>query len=131
MENARQSPLGAYNEYLKQGKLAYQFSPASGKVVFYPRIICPDTGSENLEWRISAGLGTVHATTVVHPQAGAPFNVCLIDVDEGFRMMSRVENINPMAVAIGMRVTFHTQEQEGDEPPLPVFMPIDTIGEGA
>lgn len=131
MENAKQSPLGAYNEYLRAGKLAYQFSPASGKPVFYPRIICPDTGSENLEWRISAGLGTVHATTVVHPQAGAPYNVCLVDMDEGFRLMSRVENINPMAVVIGMRVIFHAHEQGGDEPPIPVFMPIDTTGESA
>lgn len=131
MENAKQSPLGIYYDYLRQGKLAYQFSPASGKPVFYPRAVCPDTGSEDLEWRISEGLGTVHATTTVHPQQGEPFNVALIDVDEGFRMMSRVENINPMVVAIGMRVTFHAQEQAGDEPPLPVFMPIDTIGEGA
>lgn len=131
MENAKQSPLGIYNEHLKRGELAYQFSPAAGKPVFYPRIVCPYTGSENLEWRVSKGLGTVYATTVVHPQQGDPYNVCLVDVDEGFRMMTRVENINPMAVTIGMRVTFHTFEQGGDEPPLPVFMPIDTTGEGA
>ena len=131
MENAKQSPLGTYIEYLKQGKLAYQFSPGTGKAVFYPRIVCPDTGSENLEWRVSKGLGTVHATTVVHPQQGEPYNVALIDVDEGYRMMSRVENINPMAVVIGMRVSFHAFEPGGDDAPIPVFMPIDTIGEGA
>jgi uncharacterized OB-fold protein len=130
MENAKQSPLGIYNEHLKRGELAYQFSPAAGKVVFYPRIVCPYTGSENLEWRVSKGLGTVYATTVVHPQQGEPYNVCLVDVDEGFRMMSRVENINPMAVTIGMRVTFHALEQGGDEPPIPVFMPADPSGEG-
>ena len=129
MENAKQSPLGIYNDYLRQGKLAYQFSPASGKAVFYPRTVCPDTGSEVLEWFVSKGLGTVHATTVVHPQQGDPYNVALIDMDEGFRLMSRVENINPMAVVIGMRVTFQTHEQGGDEPPIPIFMPIDTSGE--
>lgn len=124
MENAKQSPLGIYNGYLKQGKLAYQFSPASGKPVFYPRAVCPDTGSEVLEWLVSKGLGTVHATTVVHPQQGEPYNVCLIDVDEGFRLMSRVEDIAPDAVKIGMRVTFRVHEQGGDEPPFPVFMPV-------
>lgn len=131
MENAKQSPLNIYIDYLKQGKLAYQFSPGSGKPVFYPRVICPDTGSENLEWRISKGFGTVHATTVVHPQQGEPYNVALIDCDEGFRLMSRVENISPDAVVIGLRVIFHSQEQGGDEPPIPVFMPIDTSGESA
>lgn len=124
MENAKQSPLGIYNAYLREGKLAYQFSPTSGKAVFYPRVICPDTGSENLEWRFSKGQGTVHATTVVHPQQGDPFNVALIDLTEGYRMMSRVEGIDPMAVKIGMRVTFRVYEQGGDEPPLPVFTPM-------
>ena len=92
-------------------------------------MICPVTGSENLEWRVSAGLGTVHATTVVHPQQGAPFNVALIDVDEGFRLMSRVEDIAPEAVAIGMRVEFRVHRPTGDkasgeEPPYPVFVPL-------
>lgn len=124
MANTEKSPLAIYNDYLRQGKLAYQFSPASGKPVFYPRLVCPDTGSEVLEWYVSKGLGTVHATTVVHPQQGAPFNVCLVDVDEGFRLMTRVEDIDPMAVKIGMRVQFRAHEQGGDEPPIPVFTPV-------
>ena len=65
--------------------------------MFYPRVIAPKTGAADLEWRVSKGLGTVHATTVVHPQQGEPYNVCLVDVDEGFRMMSRVEDIAPDA----------------------------------
>lgn len=121
MENAKQSPLGIYNDFLRRGELAYQYSPAAGKAVFYPRIICPYTGSETLEWRISKGMGTVHATTVVHPAQGEPYNVCLIDMDEGYRLMSRVEDIDPMEVRIGMRVAFRTHQQGGDEPPIPVF----------
>jgi hypothetical protein len=93
-------------------------------VVFYPRLICPYSGSEILEWRISKGLGTVHATTVVHPQQGVPYNVALIDVDEGFRLMSRVEDIDPSAVTIGMRVQFRVHVPDGDEPPIPVFTPV-------
>jgi uncharacterized OB-fold protein len=93
--------------------------------VFYPRIICPITGSDRLEWRVSKGMGTVHATTVVYPQQGVPYNVALIDVDEGFRMMSRVEDIAPLDVRIGMRVKFRAHQPEGDEPPCPVFTPAD------
>ena len=63
--------------------------------MFYPRVLCPFTGSDKLEWRVSKGLGTVYATTVVHPGEGAPYNVALIDCDEGFRLMSRVEDIAP------------------------------------
>jgi hypothetical protein len=119
------SPLTTYLAHLARGELAYQFSPSAGGAVFYPRVIAPKTGKADLEWRVSQGLGTVYATTVVHPQQGAPYNVALIDVDEGFRMMSRVEDIAPAQVTIGMRVRFRTHEAEGDEAPYPVFAPVE------
>ena len=70
MANAATSPLGTYLEHLGKGELAYQFSPEANAAVFYPRVICPFTGSDRLEWRVSKGMGTVHATTVVYPAAG-------------------------------------------------------------
>ena len=120
------SPLTTYIAHLERGELAYQFSPSAGGAVFYPRVIAPRTGKADLEWRVSKGLGTVHATTVVHPQQGEPYNVALIDIDEGFRMMSRVEDIAPVQVHIGMRVKFRVHKAEGDEPPYPVFTPAVT-----
>ena len=125
MVNADVSPNGIYLEHLAKGELAYQFSPAANAAVFYPRVICPLTGNDDLQWRISKGMGTVHATTVVYPQKGDPYNVALIDIDEGFRMMSRVEDIAPLDVCIGMRVRFRVHAAEGDEPPYPVFTPAE------
>jgi uncharacterized OB-fold protein len=119
------SPLTTYLAHLERGELAYQFSPSAARAVFYPRLIAPRTGKADLEWRISGGLGTVYATTVVHPQQGAPYNVALIDVDEGFRMMSRVEDITPASVRIGLRVKFRANKAEGDEPTYPVFTPVE------
>ena len=118
-----ESPLSTHIAHLERGELAYQFSPSLGHAVFYPRVIAPKTGKADLEWRISKGMGTVHATTVVHPQQGEPYNVALIDVDEGFRLMSRVEDIPPAKVRIGMRVRFRTHKAEGEESPYPVFAP--------
>src|ERR1039458_46236 len=125
MPAASTSPLATYIEHLKRGELGYQFSPSSNQAVFYPRVIAPKTGAADLEWRVSKGLGSVHATTVVHPQQGAPYNVCLVDVDEGFRLMSRVEDIAPTAVKIGMRVKFRVHTPGGDEDPYPVFTPVE------
>jgi uncharacterized OB-fold protein len=127
MLKATESPLTTYIAHLKRGELGYQFSPSLGRAVFYPRMIAPKTGAADLEWRISKGIGTVHATTVVHPQQGTPYNVCLVDVDEGFRMMSRVENIAPTSVKIGMRVKFRVHTPEGDEDPYPVFTPAEGV----
>ena len=121
------SPLKIYQDHLAKGELAYQFSPEAQRAVFFPRVICPYTGSDRLEWRISAGLGLVHATTVVHPAEGKPFNVALIDCDEGFRLMSRVEDIDPMAVAIGMRVRFRVHNPGGEADPIPVFTPVEAL----
>jgi hypothetical protein len=126
MERMTESPLALYQAHLEAGELAYQWSPAANRAVFYPRVICPFSGSEHLEWRVSAGLGTVYATTVTHPREGAPYNVALIDCDEGFRLMSRVEDIAPDAVRIGMRVKFRVHRPGGGEQPYPVFIPLET-----
>jgi uncharacterized protein len=124
MDRTKESPLAVYQAHLDKGELAYQWSPQANKAVFYPRVICPFTGSDRLEWRVSTGLGTVYATTVTHPREGAPYNVALIDCDEGFRLMSRVGDIPPEAVKIGMRVKFRVHRPGGDEPAYPVFVPV-------
>jgi uncharacterized OB-fold protein len=123
MKLSEESPLGTYLEHLKGGRLAYQVTE-DGKPVFYPRAVAPHTGGA-LEWRVSSGLGTVYSTTVVHSRNEAPFNVALIDMDEGFRLMSRVEEIDPMAVRIGMRVRFRTHPGDEKQPPYPVFTPAE------
>src|SRR3954469_15370266 len=125
MPSNQNAPLKTYLDHLARGELAYQFSPEAERAVFYPRVLCPFTGSNQLEWRISKGLGTVYATTVVPPAEGKPFNVALIDCDEGFRLMSRVEDIAPELVRIGQRVRFRVHRSEGDEEPYPVFAPAE------
>ena len=116
-----ESPLATYQRHLRAGQLAYQYSPDAGRAVFFPRLVCPFSGSSELQWRISQGYGTVHATTVVFPRDGEPYNVALIDVDEGFRMMSRVEGMAPEEVRIGMRVRARIVPQADEDAPLPLF----------
>ncbi|MCW5576799.1 MAG: OB-fold domain-containing protein [Burkholderiales bacterium] len=119
----KQSPLGTYVEHLKKGELAYQVCKDDNKPFFYPRAVAPETGSGNLEWKVSKGLGTVYTTTVVHYKGETPLNVAMIDMDEGFRLMSRVEDIDPMQVKIGMRVKFRTHPGDEKTLPYPVFTP--------
>lgn len=121
----QKSPYGMYIEYCKRGELAYQLCTDDNKPVFFPRVIAPVSGSPNLEWRVSKGLGTVHATTVVHVKDAPTYNVALIDIDEGFRMMSRVEDIDPMAVKIGLRVKCRMHPGDEKQPPYPVFVPVE------
>ena len=115
------SPLAVYLSYLDKGELAYQWDKVEGRAVFYPRVVSPYSGSAELEWRVASGLGTVYATTVTYPFQGDGYNIVLVDCDEGFRMMGRVEEIDPLAVKIGMRVKFRVHPAEGEQPAYPVF----------
>ena len=119
----KQSPLGTYVEHLKKGELAYQVNKDTNKPFFYPRAVAPETGSANIEWRVSKGLGTVYTTTAVHYKGEAPLNVAMIDMDEGYRLMSRVEGIDAMDVKIGMRVKVKVIPGDEKTLPFPVFTP--------
>ncbi len=119
----KKSPYDIYLSYLNQGKLGFQFSTVAGKAVFFPRVFCPYTGQDCLEWRESKGLGTVYSTSALYARDAKPYNVCLIDIDEGFRLMSRVERIPAEQVKIGMRVKMKVHVND-DEDPYPVFVPV-------
>ncbi len=45
MPNDATSPFATYVSHLEKGELAYQFSPAANRAVFFPRVVCPFTGS--------------------------------------------------------------------------------------
>ena len=119
------SPRQKYLDYLKKGELAYQVCSETGQVVFYPRVVAPVSGNTNLEWKVSKGLGTVYSTTTVCPRGKESYDVSLIDMDEGFRLMSRIETLDPMDVKIGMRVKFKVHQDDDNSDPYPVFQPAE------
>lgn len=101
-----QGPESIYEEYLAKGEFRIQLCNGCERHVFYPRALCPHCGSSNLEWARPTGAGTVYSTTVMRrkPEAGGDYNVCLVELEEGPRLMSRVEGVAPTEVRIGMRV---------------------------
>jgi hypothetical protein len=110
------SPADVYAEHCRQRELAYQVD-SSGRPVFRPRV-----GHDT--WRVSAGRGTVYSATTVRPRNGEPYGLALIDLDEGFRMMSRVVGLPPEGVTIGLRVQLAWEDaQDPEAPPLPIFAP--------
>ena len=99
-----ESPDTAFMAYLAQGRFMIQRGVRTGQYVYFPRSVAPVTG-DDLEWVEASGLGTVYAATVVRKRPPEPsYNVALVDLDEGPRMMCHVEGIAPDAVTIGMRV---------------------------
>jgi uncharacterized protein len=100
---------------LDAGRFLIQRCTACAKHVYFPRESCPHCGSDALEWMAPQGTGTVHAVTTVRrkPAEGGDLNVSLVDLDEGVRLMSRVDNLAPDAVHIGLRVKARVQMKDG------------------
>lgn len=113
-------PEAQFRAFLKAGRFMIQRSRSTGRHVFYPRVVAPGTGETDLEWVEAKGTGTVYATTVNRSREGAT-HICLVDLDEGPRMMGRVEGIAPEEVLIGMRVRARIAVQDGAE--IVVFDP--------
>src|ERR1700744_3323369 len=87
-------PARAYLAFLEQGRFMLQRSRASGRYIFYPRVMEPGTGSTDLEWVPASGAGTVYSTTIIRQKPPTPsYNLALIDLAQGPRMMSRVQGI--------------------------------------
>lgn len=130
MQNRSDAPgsgvEAVYQRQLDEGRFLLQRCADCARHVFYPRELCPHCGSTALRWVEPAGSGTVHAVTTVRrkPEAGGDYNVSLVDLDEGVRMMSRVEGGGP--VSIGDRVRARVQVDGGRG--IVLFDPIPGAG---
>lgn len=95
-----------FRKALDGGRFLIQRCGHCGKHVFYPREVCPHCSAADLDLVAPIGTGTVYSSTVVRrkPESGGDYNVALVDLDEGVRLMSRVDGIPPTEVKIGMRV---------------------------
>jgi uncharacterized OB-fold protein len=107
-------PEARFRAFLKEGRFMLQRSRSTGRWVFHPRVALPGTGETDLDWVQASGRGRVHATTVNRGREGDR-NIAIIELDEGPRMMSRVEGIPPGAVRIGMKVRARIAVEDGAE----------------
>jgi uncharacterized OB-fold protein len=82
---------------------AYQRCGDCSAAIGPRHVLCPVCGSRRLADARSAGHGVVYSTTTVHAREER-YNVALVDLDEGFRVMSEVVGIAPDDVRIGMAV---------------------------
>lgn len=106
--------LAQFQAMLNQGDFRIQHCSACARHIYFPREICPHCGDVNLAWVRPSGGGTVYAVTTVRrkPDAGSDYNVSLIDLDEGVRMMSRVTAACD-EVRIGQRVAARVKVTDG------------------
>ncbi len=112
-------PEAQFKSYLQQGKFMIQRSRATGKYVFYPRLVIPSTGETDLDWVEASGRGTVYSITVNRSKSET-YNVALIDLEEGVRMMSLI--VGQETVPIGTPV--QASIVDINDAPAVVFTPL-------
>ncbi|MBM3568131.1 MAG: DNA-binding protein [Alphaproteobacteria bacterium] len=82
-------------EALAQGRLLTTRGKTGRQLTFPPKPFCPHSWEREVEWVELSGRGTLYSRTVVHAApalfaAEAPYQVCIVDYDEGIRVATRL-----------------------------------------
>ncbi|HEV8298176.1 MAG TPA: OB-fold domain-containing protein [Acidimicrobiales bacterium] len=116
----------AYWDGCARGELLFQRCADCHLITHTPALVCAHCSSRNLSWERSAGTGAIYSwTTVWRPQTPAftvPYTAIVVDMDEGWQMLSNLIGCEPDDARIGMRVQveFHPLR---DGITLPYFRP--------
>jgi uncharacterized protein len=106
-------PGAEYGERLAAGEVPYQRCAVCGQAVFSPRVLCTNCGSTQLGWERSSGRGTVYSATTVYLRGVDAYTVALVDLDEGVRVMTRIDDAIPGEPPIGRAVDVRAGELDG------------------
>jgi uncharacterized OB-fold protein len=117
---------GEFYGWCRKHELRFQRCTTCGTWRHVPRELCASCGSWDWEWARSSGRGTVFTWTVavraMHPafHDAVPYAPVVVEMEEGVRILSRVTDCSPDALAVGMPVTVAFDEVT-PEVTLPTF----------
>ncbi|NRA04147.1 MAG: Zn-ribbon domain-containing OB-fold protein [Myxococcales bacterium] len=108
----------------REGVLRVQRCAACGSYEFIPQAVCTRCQAGKLEWVESSGRGSVYSHTTVYrpprPEFDAPYVVAIVELEEGWHMLTNLVDCTPEEVAIGLPVEVDFRAVS-DEITLPCF----------
>ena len=116
-------------EACRRHELYVQKCRTCGALRYYPRALCPACLSDDTDWILSSGRGTVYTYTVMHQNQAIgfreelPYVLAYVELAEGVRMLTNIVGCAPEDLRIGMPVEL-TFEDANDEVALPKFRPV-------
>jgi hypothetical protein len=124
----RPTPLSRpYWDGCREGVLRVQRCGACGGYVFIPQPVCTHCQADALAWADTSGRGTLYSFTIVHrpprPEFQVPYTVAIVELDEGFHLLTNLVECEPAEVRIGMPVEV-TFRRMSDAITLPLFRPV-------
>jgi hypothetical protein len=117
-----------YWEAAHKGELRMQKCGDCGLVRFPPSILCASCLSEKADWVKLSGRGTVFSWIVIHQSqhpafnADTPYNVAIVELEEGPRLHTNIVDCANEDIHIGMAVEVVFDKVSGDTT-LPKFRP--------
>lgn len=115
-----------YWEAAADGEFLLRECTNCGLVYHYPRALCPDCLSDDVEWRQGSGEGTVYSYSVTEqvegwPDDALPHVVAYVELDEGPRVMTNLVDCDPGEIEIGTLVTVRPIPTDDGDIGIPVF----------
>jgi uncharacterized OB-fold protein len=109
-----------YWEAAKRHELRMQRCPRCGYVRFPPAKFCPQCLDENDDWVLLSGRGTVWSVGIYHHvfdpsfKDDVPYNVVLVVLAEGPRLIGNLVGLANDDIAIGLPVEVHFDDVTDD-----------------
>ncbi len=114
-------------ELAREKKLAVQVCAACGDKHFPPSPVCPACLGESQRWEVVSGKGTLLSWVTFHRAywdgflKDVPYDVCLVQLDEGPVLISNLVATAGRTIAVGARVEV-VFEAASEDVMLPKFV---------
>lgn len=124
----REGLNGEFYAHIAKGELRFQRCKDCRTWRHMPRHTCAHCGSSRWKWEQSAGLGRLYSWTVTHRSfhpafdGDVPYAVAVVEMDEGVRLVSRIEGASTDAYRLGMRLQVQFTAQNAVA--IPIFAPV-------
>ncbi len=114
----------------RRGRLLVQRCMQCSRLRYPASLVCPSCLSRETEWHEVSGRGRIFSFVVFHRayhpawEAKVPYNVALIELDEGPIMLSNVVEIDNAKLDVGLpvEVAFEAMDESLS---IPVFRPAN------
>jgi len=107
-----------YWDALKQGRLTFQHCRTCNNAWLPPRAECPECLTNEWDWTAASGRGRVVSWVIYHHayheafRDRLPYNVALVELDEGPRLITNI--VNPeMGIAAERPVILKIEDEHG------------------
>lgn len=114
------SPARAWRQFPQRYRLEAEKCTGCGKVLYPPRIVCPDCKGREFETMTLPREGKIVTFTIVRvPPSGftdqTPLPIAVVELMEGVRVMVQVGDVaDPTSIAVGDRVRLEFRRISSD-----------------